>query len=216
MLLKDAAVENVYLAGKGNALLEGKATLTLTGNTSISGTVSAGGLESGGYTPEIKGDSLLALGNATDAYTGTIAATIEGFDKIEISNATTNVVFEKAFDVPVLQVATDAKVSLANGTDFEKLILSFDSDFSQGDTSSVDLETIFGSSTSIVLSALQNETGASLTVKDGSGQEWSLASKDFTDNTLSFVVGSQVPEPATVAAIFGAVALAFAVYRRRK
>ena len=216
VLLKDATVENVYLAGKGNALLEGKATLTLTGNTSISGRVSAGGLESGGYTPEIKGDSLLAFGNATDAYTGTIAATIEDFDKIEISNATTNVVFEKVFDVPVLQVATDAKVSLANGTDFEKLILSFDSDFSQGDTSSVDLETIFGSSTSIVLSALQNETGASLTVKDSSGQEWSLASKDFTDNTLSFVVGSQVPEPATVAAIFGAVALAFAVYRRRK
>lgn len=67
-----------------------------------------------------------------------------------------------------------------------------------------------------MLSSLQDEAGASLTVKDSSGQEWSLASKDFSDNTLSFVVGSQVPEPATYAAIFGTLALAFAAYRRRK
>ena len=216
ILLDDVSVENIYLAGKGNALLEGNATLTLTGNTSVSGIISAGGKEVSGFDPEIKGDSVLALGSATDAYTGTIAATIADFDRIEISNSETNVAFKNAFTVSVLQVAAQSKATLADGTDFSKLVLSFDFDFTQGDTSSVDLEAIFGSSTSVVLSALQEEAGATLTVKDGSGQEWSLASKDFSDNTLSFVIGSQIPEPATYAAIFGAMALAFAAYRRRK
>ena len=212
--LNNVAVENVYLAGKGNTLIEGNATLTLTGNTTVSGILSAGGKEVSGLTSEIKGDSVLALGSATDAYTGTIAATIADFDRIEISNSETNVAFENAFTVSVFQVSAQAKAILADGTDFSKLVLSFDSDFTQGDTNSVDLETIFGSSTSIVLSALQDETGASLTVKDSSGQEWSLESKDFSDNTLSFVVGSQVPEPSTYAAVFGAIAMAFALKRR--
>lgn len=216
VLLNNTAVENVYLAGKGNALLEGKATLTLTGNTSISGTVSAGGLESGGYAPEIKGDTVLAFGNTSNAYAGTMTATIVDFDRVEISNSETSVAFENAFTVSVLQIATQSKATLADGTDFSKLVLSFDSDFAQGDTGSVDLEAIFGDSTSVVLSALQGETGALLTVKDGNGQEWSLASESISGNMISYEIGSQIPEPATYAAVFGALALGLAVYRRRK
>lgn len=216
VLLKDAAVNNVYLAGKGNALLEGKATLTLTGNTSVSGIISAGGKEVSGDAPEIKGDSVLALGSASDAYTGTLAATIADFDRVEISNSETNVAFENAFTVSVFQVAAQAKATLADGTDFSKLVLTFDSDFAQGDTGSVNLESIFGSSVSIVLSALQGETGATLTVKDGNGQEWSLASESISGNTISYEIGSAIPEPATYAAVFGAIALGFTVYRRRK
>ena len=216
VLLKDAAVNNVYLAGKGNALLEGKATLTLTGNTSVSGIISAGGKEVSGYAPEIKGDSVLALGSASDAYTGTLAATIADFDRVEISNSETNVAFENAFTVSVFQVAAQAKATLADGTDFSKLVLTFDSDFAQGDTGSVNLESIFGSSVSIVLSALQGETGATLTVKDGNGQEWSLASESISGNTISYEIGSAIPEPSTYAAIIGAIALGFAVCRRRK
>lgn len=214
--LKDAAVNNVYLAGKGNALLKGNATLTLTGNTSVSGIISAGGKEVSGFAPEIKGDSVLALGSASDAYTGTLAATIADFDRVEISNSETNVAFENAFTVSVFQVAAQAKATLADGTDFSKLVLTFDSDFAQGDTGSVDLESIFGSSVSIVLSALQGETGATLTVKDGSGQEWSLASESISGNTISYEIGSAIPEPATYAAIFGALAMGLALYRRRK
>lgn len=216
VLLNNTAVENVYLAGKGNALLEGKATLTLTGNTSISGTVSAGGLESGGYAPEIKGDTVLAFGNTSNAYAGTMTATIVDFDRVEIANSETSVAFENAFTVSVLQIATQSKATLADGTDFSKLVLSFDSDFAQGDTGSVDLEAIFGASTSVVLSALQGETGALLTVKDGNGQEWSLASESISGNMISYEIGSQIPEPATYAAVFGALALGLAVYRRRK
>ena len=213
--LNDVAVKDVYLAGKGNASIEGRATITLTGNSTVSGVLSAGGKEADGYTAEVKGESTLIFGSSSAAYTGTISANISDFDRMEISNSATTVAFEKAFSVSVLQIAAESKATLADGTAFEKLVLAFDSDFSQGDSGSVDLETIFGSSTSVVLSALQDGSGASLTVKDGSGQEWSLASEDFSDNTISFVVGTQVPEPAEWAAIFGAVALALAAYRRR-
>ena len=209
VLLKDAAVNNVYLAGKGNALLEGNATITLTGSSSVSGMLSAGGKEVSGCAPEVKGDSVLAFGNATDAYNGTISANITDFDKIEISNSATNVAFDKAFDVSVLQVATEAKATLASGTSFEKLILAFDSDFTQGENGDFNLETVFGSE----LSALENSV---ITFKDANGVEWSLAKSEITDGTISYVVGSQIPEPATCAAIFGALALAFAAYRRRK
>lgn len=214
--LKDASVNNVYLAGKGNALLEGNATLTLTGNTSVSGIISAGGKEVSGFAPKIKGDTVLAFGNASNAYTGTIDATISEFDRVEISNSETSVAFENAFTVSVLQIAAQSRAILADGTDFSKLVLSFDSDFAQGDTGSVDLDAIFGDSTSVVLSALQGETAALLTVKDGKGQEWSLASETISGNTISYEIGSQIPEPSTYAVIFGALALGLAVYRRRK
>lgn len=216
--LKDVTVKGtVYAGGKGSlSSIGGESVITAIGTKLDVANISGkGALDGDGYG-EVKGDSVLAFGNVSDAFVGTISANITDFDKMEISNSATNVVFEKAFDVPVLQVAADAKATLTEGTSFEKLILAFDSDFSQGSEDSVDFETIFGSSTSIVLSSLQDEAGASLTVKDSSGQEWSLASKDFSDNTLSFVVGSQVPEPATYAAIFGTLALAFAAYRRRK
>ena len=39
---------------------------------------------------------------------------------------------------------------------------------------------------------------------------------NFDPTTGALVINVNVPEPATVAAIFGAVALAFAVYRRRR
>ena len=44
---------------------------------------------------------------------------------------------------------------------------------------------------------------------------WEKASLSFSDKTLYFN-GTYVPEPSTYAAIFGAVALALAVWRRRK
>ena len=114
----------------------------------------------------------------------------------------------------LLSVASDSTVS-AEDISFEKLIVNFAEDFVEGESASVDLNSIFGSSTTVVLAAL--ESGKEFTVSD-SHSEWNLDSVTFgSDGNVSFVVGSQVvPEPATVAAIFGALALAFAAYRRRK
>ena len=116
----------------------------------------------------------------------------------------------------LLSVASDSTVSVSpNGISFEKLIVNFAEDFVKGESASVDLNSIFGSSTTVVLAAL--EDGKEFSVSD-SHSEWNLDSVTFgSDGNVSFVVGSQVvPEPATYAAIFGALALAFAAYRRRK
>lgn len=113
----------------------------------------------------------------------------------------------------LLSVASDSTVS-ADDISFEKLIVNFAEDFVEGDSASVDLNSIFGDSTTVVLSALND--GKKFSVSD-SHSEWNLDSVTFGDDgNVSFIVGSQVPEPATYAAIFGALALAFAAYRRRK
>ena len=114
----------------------------------------------------------------------------------------------------LLSVASDSTVS-AEDISFEKLIVNFAEDFVEGESASVDLNSIFGSSTTVVLAALESDK--EFTVSD-SHSEWNLDSVTFgSDGNVSFVVGSQVvPEPSTYAAIFGALALAFAAYRRRK
>ena len=113
-----------------------------------------------------------------------------------------------------ITVASDATID-ASSISFEKLIVNFAEDFVEGESASVDLNSIFGSSTTVVLAALNS--GKEFSVSD-SHSEWNLDSVTFgSDGNVSFVVGSQVvPEPATYAAIFGALALAFAAYRRRK
>ena len=62
----------------------------------------------------------------------------------------------------------------------------------------------------------------SIANSDKMGETWSLAEGEnffWEDNTLFLKVtslGSSIPEPSTYAAIFGAIALAFVAYRRRK
>ena len=114
----------------------------------------------------------------------------------------------------LLSVASDSTVS-AKDISFEKLIVNFAEDFVEGEFASVDLNSIFGSSTTVVLAALNS--GKEFSVSD-SHNEWNLDSVTFgSDGNVSFVVGSQVvPEPATYAAIFGALALALVAYRRRR
>ena len=113
-----------------------------------------------------------------------------------------------------ITVASDATIG-ASSISFEKLIVNFAEDFVEGEFASVDLNSIFGSSTTVVLAALND--GKVFSVSD-SHSEWNLDSVTYgSDGNVSFVVVSQVvPEPATYAAIFGALALAFAAYRRRK
>lgn len=204
---------NIYGGGgRADTVVKGNSNITLIGSSAnINGTIYGGGKDGG----VVNGDRILNIGTAENSFVGNSALNIADFDILNVGKSS-EVKFANAISLDIFQVATDAKVSLADGTNFEKLILSFDSDFSQGDTGTIDLETIFGSSTSIVLSALQNETSALLTVKDSKGQEWSLASESISGNTISYEIGLQIPEPSTYAAIFGALALAFAAYRRKK
>lgn len=70
-----------------------------------------------------------------------------------------------------------------------------------------DLSSIFGDNTSVVLSAVNNN----IIMSDADGNMYDVV---LNGNTIT--AGNAIPEPSTYAAILGAVALAFAAYRRRK
>lgn len=108
-------------------------------------------------------------------------------------------------DTDLLKVFENATVSLdeAATLDIGALELVLASELQSG--MDFDLSKIFGDDTSIVLAAVGNN----------------LVMSDTLGNSLSAVVTSggvitAVPEPSTYAAIFGALALAFAAYRRRR
>lgn len=111
----------------------------------------------------------------------------------------------------LLSVASDSTVS-AEDISFEKLQISFLKDFSSGSDVNLNLADIFGENAGVVAAAL--ESGKEFTVIDANGNEYE-AEFDETDGSVIHI-GEQIPEPSTYAAIFGALALAFAAYRRRK
>lgn len=157
----------------------------------------------------VGGISILTFGNADESFNGTVSAQIDEFDRMEILNTNSNVTFTNAFEVETLSVQAGTSVALADGTLVERLNIVFDSDFVEGDRISYDLGEIFGDSLTVVASAI--ETEGDFTVTNASGDEFFAQYID--GNTI---IGSMVPEPSTYAAIFGALALAFAAYRRRK
>lgn len=133
---------------------------------------------------------------ASDAFVGA-GSTLTGKTSLTIENA--------------LTVASDASVS-SKSISFEKLTITFTEDFSANTDVSFDLATIFGENAGVVLSAL--ESGAGFTVSGKNG-EFSASYKDIGGGTIH--IDTQViPEPATCAALFGGLALAFALARRRK
>ena len=202
-----ANVNNVY-GGGSNSTVNGNTNITIMGNASVSGIIS-GGEESEGV---VSGNKNLFV----KEFFGS-ALNVSNFDKIEIS-ADSKVEFANAFDVDTLVVevspvsffSLDSQVSLADGTTFDTLTLV--GDFEQNQ---INLNTVFGDSAGVVLSALE-EKNTALTVIDSNGQEWATENLSSENGILSFEKGAAIPEPSTYAAIIGALALAFAVYRRRK
>ena len=110
-----------------------------------------------------------------------------------------------------ITVASDATIG-ASSISFEKLQISFSKDLSSGSDENLNLAYIFGENAGVVAAAL--ESGKEFTVIDANGNEYE-AEFDETDGSVIHI-GEQIPEPSTYAAIFGALALAFAAYRRRK
>lgn len=110
-----------------------------------------------------------------------------------------------------LSVASDATVDASSIT-FEKLQISFSKDLSAGSEENVNLADIFGENAGVVAAAL--ESGKEFTVVDANGNEYAADFDEAGGNVIH--IGGQIPEPATYAAVFGALALAGAVCRRRK
>ncbi|MBO5254742.1 MAG: PEP-CTERM sorting domain-containing protein, partial [Opitutales bacterium] len=198
---------NVYGAGNATTIttVAGDINVTLSKNAVVGGSIYG---SDGNAT--VKGIKTFSV----KEYVGSIS--VNNFDKIEIS-ADSKVEFANAFDVETLVVevpaitlfSTDAQVTLADGTTFDTLTLV--GDFEQNQ---INLNTVFGDSAGVVLSALEDKTA--LTVIDSNGQEWATENLSSENGILSFEKGAAIPEPSTYAAIFGAIALGFVAYRRRK
>lgn len=152
-------------------------------------------------------ESFVSFGDGNDTFSGTYAGEIEGVKSIKVS-ANSNVSFEKAFDASTLYVDSTSKVSLAEGTSVDNLNVSFAKAIETGANFEFDLAQIFGDDLTIVQSAIEND-GFTITSESG---------KFFADyeNGHIIVKDLAVPEPSTYAAIFGAIALAFVVYRKRR
>lgn len=110
-----------------------------------------------------------------------------------------------------ITVASDATIG-ASSISFEKLQISFSKDLSAGSDENLNLADIFGENAGVVAAAL--EGGKEFTVIDANGNEYAA---EFDETGGSVIhIGVQIPEPSAYAAVFGALALVCAMYRRRK
>ena len=102
-----------------------------------------------------------------------------------------------------------ATVDLAGDSTITDVKLIVDDITQAGDISSY-FETI--TMAGVELDSVLTSENFSTIVDKSTGKEYAID----TDVSGNFVVGSEIPEPSTYAMIFGALALAFVVYRRRK
>lgn len=217
---------NLYMDGGkvGNATFTDKSTITLVGNTAEATSIGA---------------TKIYIGTDSQAYSGTVSSSVVG-DEVYISKnsvLTTNSI-SYSRDGSKLYVDDNASVIFTGGMSYTRgqewnvsssanisvidnktVKLDFDSNFTLNillaedfDATSLNLSDIFEDT--ITFSGTMDETNFSLLDHNGNKLEGFELTKDETG---SYIINNiVVPEPATYAAIFGALALAFAAYRRRK
>lgn len=113
------------------------------------------------------------------------------------------------FDIGTLAVSSNGKISLAEGSTYDVLQINYEGELFNGYIFSIS-DICDGEFTESVVCSVIENGGAQYTIFDKYGVEWECYYQDKT-----IIVGS-IPEPSTYAAILGALALAFAAYRRRK
>lgn len=217
---------NLYMDGGkvGNATFTDESTITLVGNTAEATSIGA---------------TKIYIGTDSQAYSGTVSSSVVG-DEVYISKnsvLTTNSI-SYSRDGSKLYVDDNASVIFTGGMSYTRgqewnvsssanisvidnktVKLDFDSNFTLNillaedfDATSLNLSDIFEDT--ITFSGTMDETNFSLLDHNGNKLE---GFELTTDETGSYIINNiVVPEPATYAAIFGALALAFAAYRRRK
>lgn len=209
VVVKDASIGgDIYAGGYGaGSRVSGDARVNFQGDSSklaFAGTVYG----TGANGSEIAGESVIAFGDAENAFSGEFAGKISGFKTLSVENSETNVAFANAFSVDLLQVASTSQAILTEGTVFDNLNIVFDDDFSDGDVFSFDLSDIFGDSATIVESAITSTSDFTITNSLGE-----MFAADYVDGNIN--VGAAIPEPSEVAAMLGALALALAAARRK-
>lgn len=110
-----------------------------------------------------------------------------------------------------ITVASDATID-ASSIAFDKLQISFSKDLSAGGEENLNLADIFGENAGVVAAAI--ESGKEFTVIDANGNEYEAELDDAGGSVIH--IGVQIPEPSAYAAVFGVLALACVMFRRRK
>lgn len=202
---------DVYGGGAVGTSVKGNSTISLTGSTAvINGTLYGGGLNGG----TVEGVKTLNLGTSEQAYNGTSALKVANFDKINVSAGSTAELFEYAQSDggTAINIASNSSLSIVLGSAADQLSktgVSNDGTFSLKRGSLADGASV----------GLSSYTGT------GADGVWTKLDTliDYADEIASITVDSlgsyaisQVPEPAGIAALLGAVVLAFAAYRRKR
>lgn len=200
VVLNNATVGgNIYAGSESSrgGSISGDVNVEISGNTSLSGNLLAG-------------DALGSKNLSIKSYASENALKISDFNNVSVFDST--VVFGESFEADLFSVSGNSKVSLAEGTKFDSLNVLYDGEFSVGDELGLSLSAIFGDSVTIVESAVKSNESV-FTITNSNGEEFNA----FISDSGNISVGqSVIPEPSTYAAIFGALALAFAAYRKRK
>jgi autotransporter-associated beta strand protein len=178
---------------------------TLGGSGSVSAlTVNTGGTVAPGNSP-----GTLTAGNTTFASGGTFA--------FEVNNATGSA----GANWDLLSISGSLTLTATAGSPFNVTLTSLLADntagnvinFNSAENSSYTIATATGGIVGFDPSAFAINSSAFSNATNGG--TWSIAQSGNNLN-LNFTSSSAIPEPSTYAAIFGALALGFAVYRRRK
>ncbi len=195
-------VGNVYAGNYSNATINGNTSVTLKDNAKVGGIVSGGDYASG----TIGGLKNLTIYN----YTGSDTVKVSSFDNLTVTG-TENITLSGALDLANLTIDENSSVSLSAGSVVDSYTLVFSEDFSTGDVLRIDAFDVSIGGETIAFSSLATENVSMFNVMDKDGETFALNYEDG-----SFSVGAAIPEPAEWAAIFGALALGFVIYRRRR
>lgn len=199
IVLNNASVSGAVYAGSESSRggsISGDVNVTLSGNSNIGGNI-YGGSAGGAKNLTVK------------SYTSSNALKVSDFDAINISGSV--VAFGEPFQAALLSVSDDSRVTLSEGAKFDELTVLCSGEFGMGDELELALSDIFGDSSTIVENAVKSEESKFI-VANASGEKFNA----FLAENGHIGVGSAVPEPSACAAVFGALALAFAAYRRRR
>lgn len=173
------------------------------------------------YIPATSGGAMINAKIADDAsISGGAVLTLEQEAVLEIASGKTLSVLDDSEIIFNVDAASDAtkillgeNSKLAFGSD-SKITINLDGVISPDDsyTFSV-IETVVGSQVIGTDSLKKENVILNINGEAYDSEKWGF---DFDPSTGSLNINVNVPEPATYAAIFGALALVFAAYRRRK
>ncbi len=187
-------------------------------------------------TTNMRGGTVNVSADSTLNLTSSLVQQVDSGTQVYTSAINVQGTLTVAGDVDLNEVVVGANSSLtAENIKAENLTISEGATLALADTGSVDfanltvvlseqtLETgasinlseILGENSSIVLAGLTEENSIVLTDASGNSFACEIDSEN-TSGDITVNVGSAVPEPSTYAMIFGAIALGFAMYRRRK